>query len=203
MNYSKNCYHLNIKQENLLSIYYLNLEGTITDNDITTKQLIEIDCFKIKQLIDKFDELYTTYDYLSYIANTSINKSKSSDQSIFKKKSNSLSNLNSKPAPYQVPNRPAQHQQQQKIQSNKPPAPLPPSNSNRNFQFKVINASNTNNSTVIDSSINTSINLSTTQSSQSGTSLTNGNIINFRSLSIRFHLMKTGTLTLTIEKDIS
>ena len=157
VDYGKDCYHLHVKKENLLSIYYLNLEGAITDNEVAKKEFKELNVNKIKELIDKFEELYTNYDYLSYIANnttlnntttnSSMNKSKSNDQSTFKKKSNSLSNLNAKPAPYQVPNRGGgQVQPQAQAQFNKPKPPTLPtvtsiqtpssSTSQRNFNFK-------------------------------------------------------------------
>lgn len=185
MNYSKNCYHLNIKIDNLLAIYYLNLEGTITDNEVAKREIKQLEPNKIKELIDKFEEVYTNYDYLSYLANTTVNnttttnssintssnKSKTSDQSTYKRKSNSMSNLhNNKPAPYQVPNRPTQAQQ-----FAKPKTPMPPpsaSTSQRSFNFnKPTNASKPAEQTQINLTLNCS-QLNTTNALSQGENLT-------------------------------
>ncbi len=138
-NIRKKCYHLAIKSDNLLAIYNRDIENPFKIEKINLK---EFNSQEIKELINEFEDSYTNYDYLSYVANTSTSLNKTAapnDGGSMKKKSNSLSSLNSKQAPYSVPSSKPQttnQQSQLKVQAvNKPPppssssskvAPLPP-----------------------------------------------------------------------------
>lgn len=127
-NIRKKCYHLAIKSDNLLAIYNRDIENLFKIEKINLK---EFNSQEIKELIKEFEDSYTNYDYLSYVANTSTSLNKtavsSNDGGSMKKKSNSLSSLNSKQTPYSVPSSKLQTtngQSQLKVQAVNKPTPL-------------------------------------------------------------------------------
>lgn len=127
-NIRKKCYHLAIKSDNLLAIYNRDIENLFKIEKINLK---EFNSQEIKELIKEFEDSYTNYDYLSYVANTSTSLNKTAVSSnhggSMKRKSNSLSSLNSKQTPYSVPSSKLQTtngQSQLKVQAVNKPTPL-------------------------------------------------------------------------------
>ena len=187
VNYSLNCYHLNIKPDSLLSIFFVNIEQQIEgeekkqvfDSEVKYEIVNHMDCAKVKQMIDEFENEYVNLE--SAVAQKEEISMIRHDKSIVgKKKSNSLSNLaKAKPAPYQVPVRPQPPQSKQPAQKLQAPPPPPPKPPQRNLQVKstsnIVSSSASISSSSLSSAPLSGSQLPSSQSSQRN--LTPGSIL--------------------------
>jgi hypothetical protein len=103
-NYSKNCYHLNITVNNVITIYYPNVEQ---GQEISKRSLQNINVNKIKELIDEFEKEYIHFDFASQsqlvdtsLRSTSGNLNKTNNVNNVNNKANGSAN---RAAPYQIP----------------------------------------------------------------------------------------------------
>ena len=91
VNNNKNCYHLNINLNNVLSIYYPNLNEPL--EKIDKVELENCDTNRIQHLIDEFEKTYINYAYIPPANDISISKTNLSNKKIPSKKT----------GPYHIP----------------------------------------------------------------------------------------------------